>query len=216
MTMIAEHTAMYAEAGSAAEAIAHQTSANAMAIRGLALQLRAMNPQMIFTCARGSSDHAATFAKYLFETRLKIPTISQAPSISSIYGAPLLHMTGQPFILISQSGKSPDLIASAKAARAAGALVIGFINTIPSPLADQCDVVIPLHAGVEKSVAATKTYIATLCAILHLSAEWLDDSSLHAVVETLPQVWRMPGMPIGPPRSACLPMRNRCSFWAAA
>ena len=130
-------------------AAARQHVANARLIADLAKRLRALDPQIIFTCARGSSDHAATFANYLFETRLRIPTVSQAPSISSIYGAPLLHMKNQPFILISQSGKSPDLLLSAQAASKAGAIVIAFVNDIQSPLAQMAEIVVPLHAGPE-------------------------------------------------------------------
>jgi glutamine---fructose-6-phosphate transaminase (isomerizing) len=183
-----ETTQMFAEAGSASDAVARQYNANGALIRDLGARLRDANPQMIFTCARGSSDHAATFAKYLFETRLRIPVISQAPSISSIYGAPLLHVAGQPFILISQSGKSPDLILSAKAARAAGALVIGMINALGSPLAAECDVVIPLYAGPETSVAATKSYIASLGAIVQLVSAWGEDDALQSACVTLPDI----------------------------
>jgi glutamine---fructose-6-phosphate transaminase (isomerizing) len=182
-----QSTLMYAEAAEAAHVVSNQLKANGAAITALAQRLKSANPDIIFTCARGSSDHAATFAKYLFETRLGIPTISQAPSISSIYGGPLLHMKGQPFICISQSGKSPDLLLSAEAAAKAGALVIAFVNDETSPLAQMAEVVIPLHAGPEKSVAATKSYIATLSALSHLAAEWTGDAALQSAVEALPE-----------------------------
>ena len=184
----AEKTRMFAEAAEASSVVARQYAANSAVIADLADRLRTLKPHMIFTCARGSSDHAGTYAKYLFETRLRIPTLSQAPSISSIYGAPLLHMAGQPFILISQSGKSPDLILSARAARVAGALVIGFINAADTPLAAECDVVVPLHAGPEHSVAATKSYIAALAALAHLAAAWGADDDLHTAFHGLPAV----------------------------
>lgn len=188
-----EHTLMFAEAAEASAVVARQADANAAIMVDLAARLKALGPQIIFTCARGSSDHAATYAKYLFETRLRIPTLSQAPSISSIYGGPLLHMAGQPFIVISQSGKSPDLLASAEAARKAGALVIALVNDAASPLAGLAEVVIPLHAGPEHSVAATKSYIATLGALAHLAALWSDDSQLQSAVDALPaalaQAW---------------------------
>jgi glutamine---fructose-6-phosphate transaminase (isomerizing) len=188
MMISADTTQMFAEAAEASLAVARQRTKNAALISALATRLRTLNPQLIFTCARGSSDHAATFAKYLFETRLKIPTLSQAPSISSIYGGPLLHMQGQVFILISQSGKSPDLLLSAEAARKAGALVIAFLNDTASPLAKLADVVVPLHAGPEKSVAATKSYIATLAALAHLAGEWSEDAELQANVQALPAI----------------------------
>ena len=183
-------TLMYAEASQASEVAALQYASNAVLIADLVHRLRALDPQIIFTCARGSSDHAATYAKYLIETRLRIPVVSQAPSISSIYGAPLLHMKNQPFILISQSGKSPDLLLSADAARKAGALVIAFVNDTSSPLADLAEIVVPLHAGPEKSVAATKSYINTLCAFAHLVSHWSGDNEVQEAVERLPETLR--------------------------
>jgi glutamine---fructose-6-phosphate transaminase (isomerizing) len=177
---------MYAEAGEAADVIAQQHAANAAPLAALALRLQELKPNIIFTCARGSSDHAATFAKYLFETHLGIPTLSQAPSISSIYGGALLHMQGQPFILVSQSGRSPDLLASAEAATKAGALVIALVNDTSSPLADMAQIVIPLHAGPETSVAATKSYIATLSAFTQLANLWRPNPDLGQALMELP------------------------------
>ncbi len=187
-------TSMFQEAAAAAEVVARQRSANASLMSRVGAQLRAVTAPMIFTCARGSSDHAATFAKYLFETRLRIATVSQAPSISSIYGGALLNMQGAPFILISQSGRSPDLLMSAEAAKKAGAFVIAVLNDTSAPLVELADIVIPLHAGPEISVAATKSYIATLSALVHLTAEWGRDADLlaaHAALpEILAQAWR--------------------------
>ncbi|MEQ1725384.1 MAG: SIS domain-containing protein [Sphingopyxis sp.] len=177
---------MFTEAAEASAVVARQLRANATLMSGLAQRLKQLNPQIIYTCARGSSDHAATYAKYLFETRLRIPTLSQSPSISSIYGTPLLHMTGQPFIVISQSGKSPDLLASAAAARKAGALVIALVNDAASPLAQLAEVVIPLHAGPERSVAATKSYVGSLGALAQLTTLWSGDDALSEVVAALP------------------------------
>lgn len=182
----AQNTKMFAEAAEAGAVASRQRAENNVLVADLANRLRSLDPQIIFTCARGSSDHAATFAKYLFETRLRVPTLSQAPSISSIYGA-LLHMKDQPFILISQSGKSPDLLLSAEAARKAGALVIAFVNDVESPLAELAEIVVPLHAGPEKSIAATKSYIATLAAFAHLAGEWTGDPELQTAVSALPE-----------------------------
>lgn len=179
-------TQMFVEAGEAAAVVRTQLAANADLMRELAQRLSAIEPRIAFTCARGSSDHAATFAKYMFETRLRVPTVSQAPSIISVYGGPPLDMRGAPFFVISQSGRSPDLLMSAKAVKQAGASVIAFTNNVDSPLAELADVVVPLHAGPEKSVAATKSYIATLSAITHLVAEWSADAELKAALETLP------------------------------
>jgi glutamine---fructose-6-phosphate transaminase (isomerizing) len=184
MKKIPALTQMYAEAGQASEVVSRQIAANAALIRETVQFLRVLAPPIIFTCARGSSDHAATFAKYMFETRLRIATVSQAPSISSIYGGPLLNMKDVPFIVISQSGRSPDLLISAEAAKAAGALVIALVNDMSSPLAALANIVIPLHAGPETSVAATKSYIATLTAIAQLVAFWSQDVDLQNRLET--------------------------------
>jgi glutamine---fructose-6-phosphate transaminase (isomerizing) len=184
--MIAQaRTQMYVEAGQAADAVRRQFAANAALMFETAKALRLLAPPIIFTCARGSSDHAATFAKYMFETRLRIATVSQAPSISSIYGDPLLNMKNIPFIVISQSGRSPDLLISAEAAKSAGALVIALVNDTSSPLAMLAHIMIPLHAGPETSVAATKSYIATLAAIAHLAAHWSQDKELQTQLESL-------------------------------
>lgn len=182
----ASATRMFAEAGQAGAVVARQLQKNAAPMRVLADRLRNAAPQILFTCGRGSSDHAATFAKYLLETRLKVPTLSQAPSISSVYGSALRHMKGQPFLVVSQSGRSPDLLLSAEAARKAGALVIAFVNDTASPLAAIAEIVVPLHAGPETSVAATKTYIATLSAFAQLAAYWADDRAMAAALDTLP------------------------------
>lgn len=183
----AASTRMFDEASQAADVVARQLAANAGPLWALAERLRRLDPRIVFTCARGSSDHAATFAKYLFETHLGIPTLSQAPSISSIYGGALRHMQGQPFILMSQSGRSPDLLASAEAAAKAGALVVALVNDTGSPLAALADVVVPLHAGPELSVAATKSFIATLAAIAQLASIWRADAALGEAVAALPQ-----------------------------
>lgn len=178
-------TLMYQEAHAAADVIAQQLLANATLLAALGARLRARPPRCIVTCARGSSDHAAAYAKYVFETQLGIVTASASPSVSSIYDAPL-DLTDSLFVAISQSGKSPDLLRSAEAARTAGAQVLALVNVEDSPLAQLADTVIPLRAGPERSVAATKSYLATLAAVLQLTASWRDDDALHAALARLP------------------------------
>jgi glutamine---fructose-6-phosphate transaminase (isomerizing) len=182
---IFERSRMFTEAGEAAAVVAGQLAKNAVLIRELGAQLRRQEPRIIYTCARGSSDHAATFAKYIFETRMRIGTVSQAPSISSVYGTGIRNMRESLFIVISQSGRSPDILRCAETAKAEGANVIAFVNDERSPLAEIARVVVPLHAGPETSVAATKSYIAALSAILHLVAEWSDDHELSEALATL-------------------------------
>lgn len=186
-------TRMFAEAAEAPAVVLRQLAANAAPLGALAQRLQRADPRVIFTCARGSSDHAATFAKYLFESHLGIATVSYAPSLSSIGGGALRHMVGQPFIAVSQSGRSPDLIAAAQAARKEGALVIALVNDTSAPLVDAADVVIPLHAGPETSVAATKSYIAAIAAIAQLASLWRPEAALTHGVAMLPdaleQAW---------------------------
>jgi glucosamine--fructose-6-phosphate aminotransferase (isomerizing) len=141
------------------------------------------------TGARGSSDHAATFAKYVFETRLGIATASAAPSVSSLYGASQ-NLSGVLFLAISQSGRSPDLLQQAEAARTAGATLVALVNDTDSPLAASAEFVVPLRAGAERSVAATKSYIASLTAILHVTARWNRDPRLAKALADLPTVLR--------------------------
>src|SRR5688572_31654578 len=157
--MIAAHTTkMHAEAQEAAAAVARQFAANTDVIDALVARLKQNPPRFIVTCARGSSDHAATYGKYLFETTLGLITASASPSVGSVY-AIQPHMEGALFVAISQSGKSPDLVRNAEIAKAAGALVVALVNVEDSPLAKIADTVIPLRAGPETSVAATKSYL---------------------------------------------------------
>src|SRR5688572_19422636 len=121
--MIAEQTQMYAEAAEAAVIAERHLAGLQSTMHELGLRLRESDPSLVLTCARGSSDHAATFAKYLIETRARCPVASYAPSISSIYATPWRKLTGAFFLAISQSGKSPDIVTSARAAKEAGALV---------------------------------------------------------------------------------------------
>ncbi|MDQ1121354.1 MULTISPECIES: SIS domain-containing protein [Pseudoxanthomonas] len=182
-------TLMYNEAASTAQVVAAQFARNHATVVALAQSLRQNPPPFVATCARGSSDHAATFGKYLFETQLGVVTASASPSIGSVYGAPL-QLAGALFIVISQSGKSPDLLRNAEAAKAAGARVVALVNVEDSPLAQLAEVVIPLCAGPEKSVAATKSYLASLAALLQLAAHWSQDAALLAALDALPGALR--------------------------
>jgi len=182
-------TLMHREAAETADVVAAQFARNRDTVAALAVQLRAAPPPFVATCARGSSDHAATYAKYLLETQLGIVTASLSPSVGSVYEAPL-RLEGALFIAISQSGKSPDLLRNAEAAKAAGARVVALVNVEDSPLSRLADTVIPLGAGPEKSVAATKSYLASLAAIAQLVAHWKDDPTLLAALEDLPRALR--------------------------
>jgi glutamine---fructose-6-phosphate transaminase (isomerizing) len=183
---------MYREAAQAADVVREQLQTNAAGAARIGALLRDMKPHAVVTCARGSSDNAATFAKYLIESHAKVLTSSAAPSLSSLYEAQP-DLRGVVFIAISQSGKSPDLLASTEAAKRGGALVIALCNSIDSPLTQLADHVVPLCAGVEMSVAATKSYIASLTAVVHLVASWTADQELLDALQQCPaqleQAW---------------------------
>ncbi len=187
-------TRMHSEAAQAAQAVRDQLFSNAERMEALADRLRALRPPVVVTCARGSSDHAATFAKYLIETRLGVPTSSAAPSVSSLYDA-RTHLAGALCLAISQSGASPDLLASVRKAREAGARIVALVNAEHSPLEALADEFVPLTAGLETSVAATKSFIASLAAIIHLVACWSGDRTLSEALRKAPkhleQAWNL-------------------------
>ena len=176
---------MFAEAQQASDALRRQHKRNVRVIAQLAARLRADKPRAVVTLARGSSDHAATFARYLIETRAGVLTSSASPSVGSIYDA-TPDLEGAVVLAISQSGRSPDLVSSAKQAAATGALLVALVNDEDSPLAEIADTVIPLAAGPERSVAATKSFITSLAAVLHLLAAWTEDRAIERALSALP------------------------------
>lgn len=182
-------TKMFAEAGEAADIVAAQLEANRDRVEALGERLRLSPPTAAVICGRGSSDNAGVYARYLIETKTGVLVSASAPSVSSVY-ARTPHLAGAAFIAISQSGRSPDLVAAARAARDGGAFVIALVNDETSPLAEAADAVIPLRAGPEKSVAATKTFIASLSAIAQLVACWRGDRALLAALDSLPERMR--------------------------
>ena len=184
-TPTVEATRMFQEAAESAAVVARQLRENARAAASIGAALRAKPPRVVITCARGSSDHAATYAKYLIETRARVLTASAAPSISSVYGIEQ-DLRECLFLAISQSGKSPDLLASVTAAKRTGATVVALCNAPESPLMQAADFALPLWAGPERSVAATKSYIASLAALAQLTAEWTQDASLRSATAALP------------------------------
>jgi glutamine---fructose-6-phosphate transaminase (isomerizing) len=182
-----EGTLMFQEAASASDAVRRQLAHDAAAIAAVGEAVRRLAPRAVITCARGSSDHAATYAKYLIETRAGVLTSSSAPSVSSVYGvAP--NLEGCLFIAISQSGRSPDLLAAVAAAKASGATILALCNSPDSPLVAAADLNIDLRAGAELSVAATKSYLATLAALARFVAAWTQDAALEGHLVTLPSL----------------------------
>jgi len=179
-------TLMEAEALEAPDAVARMLAANRAGFARIATRLRADPPAVAVTCARGSSDHAATYAKYLIETLTGTPTASAAPSVASIYGASPRAPCSRLCLAISQSGRSPDLLAAVERQRDAGAFTVALVNAEDTPLAALADEVIALSAGPERAVAATKSCLASLAAIAALVAAWSEDAALTRALKRLP------------------------------
>ncbi|MEM7420220.1 MAG: SIS domain-containing protein [Pseudomonadota bacterium] len=177
---------MAKEAREVPTVIAKQLDKNDGAIRELAATLNKINPHLIYIIGRGSSDHAGVFGKYLFETEMGIPVCSAALSIAGIFGKQL-NLNGAVAFVISQSGRSPDILKQTESAKKGGAFTVAFVNDETSPLAELADAVIPLSAGEEKAVAATKSFIATLSALLHLCARWRENDALFESLAALPE-----------------------------
>lgn len=150
-----------------------------------AKKVRELDPRFLVSVARGSSDHACTYLKYASELILKRPMASVGPSVTSIYGVEL-DAAGALCISISQSGQSPDIVRMTEALRAGGALVVAITNDARSRLAGIADTALPIYAGPELSVAATKTFVTSLVAGLWLIAEIKSDSALVAAIRALP------------------------------
>lgn len=176
---------MQKEALEAPQRIAEQLERNSSSVQEIANRIREFNPYSVMFVGRGSSDHAGTFAKYMIEIELGITTFSAAPSVATIYNQ-TVNLSQTLVLIISQSGRSPDILEQARKAKASGALCLALLNDESSPLAEIVDCMIPLSVGEEKSVAATKSYLATLSAILQLVAYWKNDSRLIEALKTLP------------------------------
>jgi len=170
------------------EAAARFLSLSRPAVLAAATALRERDPHLIVTVARGSSDHAATYLKYCIELAAGVPVASVGPSIASIYGASL-RLQEAACIGISQSGRSPDIVEMMRSAGASGAMTIAITNFADAPMAAVSDHCLPLLAGVEQSVAATKTFVTSAVAGLALLAEWRQDAGLQTAVASLPDAF---------------------------
>jgi glutamine---fructose-6-phosphate transaminase (isomerizing) len=177
---------MAAELREAPAIVQLQARELAASLAALIARLTARPPNVVVTCARGSSAHAAAFAKHLIERNLGIPVAAAAPNIATVYHR-RLALKDQLFLAISQSGSSDDLIETAAAARAAGAVTAAIVNDTKSPLANACELVLPMAAGPERSIAATKSFIASLTASLRLIAQWTGDGAMSAACDRLPE-----------------------------
>lgn len=181
---------MAKEASETPEVIARQLSENALMCQKIADSLRQSPPRMIMIIGRGSSDHAGVFAKYLFEVELGIPVCAAAPSVSGVFNRDL-KLDDCLAIVISQSGRSPDILNQVRAAKRGGARTLAIVNDQSSPLAHSVDDVLPIRAGKEQAVAATKSYLATLSCLLHLCSLWSGNESMIEGLKTLPDALKV-------------------------
>jgi glutamine---fructose-6-phosphate transaminase (isomerizing) len=152
----------------------------------LGKQLRHMNPHGVATIARGSSDHAASYAAYLLPMCTGKPVASIPPSIVTVLNAPL-DLKKYLAIAISQSGGSPDIAATVERSKLGGALTVSIVNDVMSPVAKMTDFLLPQHAGSE-GIAATKSVLCTLVALARLIGEWAHDKELLRGLGELPDV----------------------------
>src|SRR5579883_3539530 len=166
------------------EVIARVIDREANHIEQMVRQLPAFDYALI--AARGSSDHAATYAKYAWSSLAGYPVALAAPSLLTMYkAAPRLN--GALVVGISQSGQSPDIIAVLEEGKRQGRPTLAITNDGTSPLAKMADYVVELHAGPERSVAATKTYTAQLAVIALFAALWSGEPQYLADLQRLPE-----------------------------
>lgn len=139
----------------------------------------------VLIAARGSSDHAAMYAKYVWAALAGYPVALATPSLHTLYNAPP-RLTGALVIGISQSGQSPDITAVVEEGRRQGRPTLAITNDATSPLASAADFVVELHVGQERSIAATKTYTAQLAVIAAYAAHLSGDHARLDELKRLP------------------------------
>ncbi len=142
-------------------------------------------PRMVVFCGRGSSGHVGVYLRYLFEARLGLLVSAAAPSVVTAYRRPP-DMRDALFVVVSQSGRSPDLVTATQVARTLGALTLAIVNDESSPAAAASELVLPIGAGAEHSVAATKTVALSMIAGAQLVAGLARDEDLHAGLQRMP------------------------------
>jgi glucosamine--fructose-6-phosphate aminotransferase (isomerizing) len=176
---------MEAECKEGPDAVRRQARAIQAPLTELLRRIKRHPPNFVLTCARGSSAHSATFGKHLVERYLGVPVGAFAPNMATIYKQ-RLKLNDQLFLAVSQSGRSDDLVETTTMAKSAGALTVAIVNDSDSPLANSCDIMLPMAAGPELSVAATKSFVTSLSAWLHIVAGWAALDELRASIERLP------------------------------
>lgn len=168
------------------QAIASAVEQEYAAVAALAQELRDREIRHVVIAARGTSDNAATYAKYLLEIVVGVPVALAAPSVYTLYDA-RPNLAGVLMLGISQSGQATDVVQALSTGRASGALTVCITNVSGSPLTEVSDVTLLCHAGDEKGVAATKTYTTALALIALLAGHWANATDLLDGLRRLPE-----------------------------
>ena len=184
--MASQTTQMKREIDEIPDTVERLLTDGAAAIASASDAARALNPRFLLSVARGSSDHACTYLKYASELLLGLPMASLGPSVKSVYGVDVAA-SGALGIAVSQSGKSPDIVRMTESITASGAYTVAITNEPQSPLAKAASSTLPIHAGPELSVAATKTFVTSLVTGLWFMAELKGDDALIAAIRRLPR-----------------------------
>lgn len=182
-----EQTYMLREIHEQPEAVHQALEGAREVVRGIATEVAGRGVDLIVIAARGTSDHAALYAQYLFQYLNGIPVALATPSLMTIYGATVRYDHAL-VIGVSQSGESPDVVEVVSKSRAAGAYTVAITNVAQSPLAAAADVALLCHAGVERSVAATKTYTTTCAVFAALAAALPGGEPLWCCLDDLPSL----------------------------
>lgn len=159
-------------------------------VKRLAAGMREAGIRQVVVAARGTSDNAARYAQYLLGANNRLPVMLTTPSLFTLYQQPPLFAPDTLVLGISQSGRSPDIVSVLAEGRRQGCVTAAITNFAGSPLAEQADHLVGLGAGEERSIAATKTYIAQLYAVALLSAHLADDAEGIAMLEGAPDLVR--------------------------
>lgn len=170
-----------AEIPAAAERLLARTDA----VKAIVARVEQTRPRIVVFCGRGSSGHVGVYLRYLFEARLGLLASAAAPSVVTAYRRPP-EMRDALFVVVSQSGRSPDLVNATQVARKHGALTLAIVNDQDSPTAAASELVLPIGAGAEHSVAATKTVVLSMIAGAQLVAALARDDDLVAGLGQLP------------------------------
>lgn len=179
-------TKMYEEILEQPRVLAGIREKNKGTLEKLLEEIKKADIRQVVIAARGTSDHCAIYAKYLIEMLLKLPVSLSAPSVNTLYGSQIVYRDAL-VIGISQSGMAEDVLSVLKDANKSGMITVAVTNNAQSPMAAEARFNLDCAAGLEKSVAATKTFTAQMYCLATLIAMWSGNKELAEALEVLPQ-----------------------------